>query len=212
MIATLDSSNNTDHESVAAAFVVHLSRIQSHVRYALRHVASRDTRDELVCEAVALAWKHFAALSARGKKPEEFTSTLGRRCAQAARAGRRLAGGERARDVLSPVARVRHGVVVVRLGTHVPEPGCAPSGPGAEVVADALVVDPKARVADQAAFRIDFPMWRSRLSARHRAIADALAGGDGTAEAAARFGVTPARVSQLREALRSSWFAFHDGL
>jgi hypothetical protein len=193
----------------AAAFVRLLPRIRTHVSYALRSVAGPDVRDELAAEAVALAWKHFAALAARGRHPEAFASTLARRCAQAARAGRRLSGSERARDALSAVARARHRVVLVRLAARVPARGRDGCCPGAEVVAAGLLVDPKARVPEQAAFRLDFPLWRAALPASHRAAADLLAGGDGTAEAAARLGVTAARVSQLRRALHDSWLAFH---
>src|SRR5204863_354410 len=71
-------------------FVAHLPRIRKHTRYALRNVACHDTRDDLACEAVALAWRHFAALARRGKRPEEFVTTLALRCTQAVRAGRRL--------------------------------------------------------------------------------------------------------------------------
>jgi hypothetical protein len=180
---------------------------ETHVSYALRGVAGPDARDELAAEAVALAWKHFAALAARGRHPEEFASTLARRCAQAARAGRRLSGGERARDALSAVAR--HRVMLVRLADRVPAPGRDGACTGAEVVAAGLLVDPRARVPDQAAFRLDFPVRRAALPASHRAAADLLAGGDGAAEAAARLGVTAARVSQLRRALLDSRLAFH---
>ena len=197
---------------IASTFLAHLPRIRKHARYALRRVACPDTRDDLACEAVALAWRHFAALARRGKRPEEFVTTLALRCTQAVRAGRRLAGSDRSRDVLSPVAKVRHGVVVVRLSDRVPAPWLDPVWAGAEVVAEALAIDPKARVADQAAFRIDFPAWRARLSKRDRAVADALGAGAGTGAVARRFGLSPARVSQLREAFRASWFAFHDEL
>jgi DNA-directed RNA polymerase specialized sigma24 family protein len=199
------------HADVRASFTDHLPRIRKHARYALRHVGCREARDDLVAEAVALAWGHFAALAGRGKRPEEFVSTLALRCTQAVRAGRRLAGSDRARDALSAVARARHGVAVVRLDDRVPAPGTDPTGPGAEVLAAALAIDPRARVAEQAAFRIDFPAWRARLGRRDRAVLDALAAGDGTGAVAARFGISPARVSQLRAAFRWSWAAFHRG-
>ena len=91
-------------------------------------------------------------------------------------------------------------------------PWLDPAWSGAEVLAEALAIDPKARVPEQAAFRVDFPAWRARLSARDRAVADALAAGERTGEVAAQFGLSPARVSQLREAFRASWFAFHSGV
>jgi DNA-directed RNA polymerase specialized sigma24 family protein len=193
-------------------FLVHLPRIRKHARYALRHVACADTRDDLACETLALAWRHFVALARRSKRPEEFVTTLALRCTQAVRAGRRLAGCERSRDVLSPIAKVRHGVVVVRLSDRVSAPWLDPAWAGAEVLAEALTIDPKARVPEQAAFRIDFPAWRARLSARDRAVADALAAGDRTGAVATRFGLSPARVSQLRDAFRASWLAFHAGV
>jgi hypothetical protein len=42
-------------------------------------------------------------------------------------------------------------------------------------------------------------------------VLDALAAGDGTCAVASRFGICPARVSQLREVFRESWRAFHRG-
>jgi hypothetical protein len=126
------------------------------------------------------------------------------------RAGRRLAGGERTRDVPSPLAKVRYGVAVVRLDEYVPAPWTDSVRAGAEVAA-ALAVDPRVRVADQAAFRLDFPAWRARLSVRDRAVADALAAGEQPGQVARGFALSPARVSQLREAFRASWRAFHDG-
>ncbi len=199
-------------DAIRAGFVYHLPRILKHAKYALRHVGSADTRAELTAETVALAWKHFAVLSRRGKRPETFITTLALRCSQAVRHGRRVAGADAARDVLSPVAKARHGFDVVRMGDRVPAPGARPAGPGgADVVAEALAVDPRARVPEQAALRVDFPAWRSRFGARDRAVLDALAGGDRTGEVAERFGLTRGRVSQLRGAFAADWAAFHRG-
>src|SRR4051812_48383192 len=101
-------ANTSPAADVRRAFLAQLPRIRNNARYALRSVACPDARDDLTCEAVALAWKHFIDLARRGKRPEEFITTLALRCTQAVRAGRRLAGCESARDVLSPVARTRH--------------------------------------------------------------------------------------------------------
>ncbi len=64
-------------------------------------------------------------------------------------------------------------------------------------------------VPDQAAFRVDFPRWRTRLGPRRRAALDLLAGGWGTGAAAARLGLGPSRVRQLRRELADGWAAFH---
>lgn len=64
---------------------------------------------------MALAWRHFAALARRGRTPERYVTTQALRGTQAVKAGRRLAGCERPKDVLSPVAQVPHGFAVGRL-------------------------------------------------------------------------------------------------
>ena len=63
-------------------------------------------------------------------------------------------------------------------------------------------------VADQVAFRIDFPAWLNGLSARDRQIVDELAVGERPGDVARRFRVSPARISQLRSELRHSWEGF----
>jgi hypothetical protein len=71
-----------------------------------------------------------------------------------------------------------------------------------------VVEDRRATPADVAACRIDFAEWLRRLTARLRKIALALAAGETTTAAARMFGVTPARISQIRDLLRRSWQAF----
>jgi len=71
-----------------------------------------------------------------------------------------------------------------------------------------LVEDKRATPADVAAWRIDFAEWLRRLTIRLRRIALALAAGETTTAAARMFGVSPARISQIRELLRRSWDAF----
>src|SRR5262249_53162946 len=99
--------------SVTAVFLGHLPRFLAHARFAFRRVGCPHARADRVAETVALAWRHFAALARRGKRPEEFVTALALRCSQAVKAGRWLAGCETGTDVLSPVAQVRHGVTGV---------------------------------------------------------------------------------------------------
>jgi DNA-directed RNA polymerase specialized sigma24 family protein len=187
---------------IQSAFVRVLPRIRAHARYALRRTTP-DVRDDLVAEVLALSWKHFADLSRRGRQPEQFVTTLALRCSQAVRGGRRVAGSDGMCDVLSPIAGCRGRFAVSSLADHTPEKG--------GVVSEALTADPRARVPDQAALRVDFPRWRSRFGVRDRAVLDALAGGDRPGEVATRFGISPARISQLREGFRENWRAFHNG-
>jgi hypothetical protein len=194
--------------SVTATFLAQLPRFEAHARFAFRRVGCPHARADRVAETVALAWRHFAALSKRGKKPEEFVTTLALRCSQAVKAGRRLVGCETGQDVLSPVAQVRHSVRVTRLPDHDRESNRHPL-PGA--LADALADNTKSAVPEQAAFRLDFPRWRASLRRRDRKILDALASGERTADAARRFKLSPGRVSQLRREFEQSWDEFQQG-
>jgi hypothetical protein len=71
-----------------------------------------------------------------------------------------------------------------------------------------LVEDRRAGPAEIAACRIDFADWLSRLTARLRRIALALASGQTTAAVAKMVGVSPARISQIRGLLKKSWETF----
>ena len=198
------------HVGLAAgeAFAAALPRVRATARYATRRVPCPDTREDLVAEAVALAWRYYLGLVRRGKDPAAFVTTLALRAAQAALAGRRVVGAEKVKDVLSPLARLRGRVRVERLGDRACDrPARTPGDPvGEELVA----ADPRVSVPDQAAFRVDFPRFRGGLTDKARAALDLLAMGWGTGAAAARLGVSAGRVSQLRRELADGWAAFHD--
>ncbi|HJZ60310.1 MAG TPA: hypothetical protein VKE74_35530, partial [Gemmataceae bacterium] len=189
-------------------FLEHLPRFHAHARYAFRHVRCPDTRADLTAETLALAWRHFAALALRGRRPETFVTTLALRCSQAVRAGRRLAGSDRSTDALSPVARVRHGFAIRPLGDPTPATDPQSSEDGDEL-AEALSGTTRTPVPAQVAFRLDFPRWRSGFGRRARAVLDALAAGGRTKEVARDLGLSPARVSQMRREFERGWRAFH---
>ena len=58
------------------------------------------------------------------------------------------------------------------------------------------------------AARIDFGQWLHGLPARRRHLAELLAMGERTREAARQFGISPGRVSQIRRELEASWERF----
>src|SRR5206468_3527032 len=138
----------------------------------------------------------------------EFVTTLALRCTQAVRAGRRLAGPERSRDVLSSIAQVRHGFAVVRLPDHDHQPDRHPLP---DELADALADNTRTAVPEQAAFRLDFPRWRASLRRRDRAVLDALVSGERPTDVADRFGLSKGRVSQLRSEFERGWWEFQQG-
>ena len=72
-----------------------------------------------------------------------------------------------------------------------------------------MIEDTKTAVADQAAFRIDFPAWLMKLTPRNRRIAEALAMGHCPHEVATQFHLTAGRISQLRNEFYHSWQRHH---
>ena len=202
MVALLPADLDSPVPGITNQFLTHLPRFRAHASYALRHIHCPERRSDLMAETLAMAWKHFLTLVQRGKDPTRFITTLALRCSQAARAGRRLVGSERSKDVMSPVAHARHGFAVGSLDDEFRD---------YDDLTEALVDNTRSLIPDQVAFRIDFPRWRRGLGSRNRRVLDALMSGEGTGDVAIRFGMSEARVSQLRREFEESWEAFQEG-
>ncbi|MDG3005897.1 hypothetical protein [Paludisphaera mucosa] len=181
------------------AFLAMLPAIRRSVRACFRHLHG-ERLDDAVQEAVANACVAFERLFRRGCPERAFPSALARFAAAQVRQGRLIGTSSNAWDVSSPYARRRNRWTVESLERFDGE-----RGRWAEAVAE----DARTAVADQAWFRIDFPEWLSRLSPRDRRVAEDLSVGHGTGEVARRFGVSAARVAQLRRELHDSWRRFH---
>jgi hypothetical protein len=177
-----------------------LPKVLSHGQVWSRHIKCPHRRDDFIAEMVGLSWKWFVRLVERGKDPTEFPTALAGFAARAVRAGRRVAGQERARDVLSPLAQARHGFVVENL----PDRETLSSNP----LTLALQDNRRTPVADAVAFRHDFPLWLSTLGDRNRRIVEDMILGERTLDLADRHGISPARVSQLRREFRRGWKIF----
>jgi hypothetical protein len=187
-------------EQLHAVFLSILPRIELHGRVYFRHVRCPFKREDYIAEMVALSWKWFLRLAEREKDATAFPSALATFAARAVRSGRRLAGQERAKDVLSPVAQTRHDFIVVKL----PHIARLSDNPLADALADNTMTPPD----EQVAFRHDFPSWLSTLGDRNRHIAEDMMLGERTLDLAARHGISPARVSQLRREFRRGWKIF----
>jgi hypothetical protein len=186
-------------DDLHAAFLTILPRIEVHGRCFFRH-KKPDKRDEAIAEMVALAWKWFRSLAARGKDAREFPMALARFAAQAVHNGRRLCGQERINDVLSPRAQREHDFTVVSL----PEG----SSLGGNIFSEALIDNTQTPPPDQVAFRLDFPAWRLTRSDRDRRVIDDLMVGERTMDVADKHGLTAGRVSQLRRDFHDDWLRF----
>ena len=181
-------------------FLSFLPRIQAHADYAFRFVRCLAKRSDWIAEAVALAWKWFAELEQRGRDAAKFISAIAAFAVKAVKCGRRVAGMERAKDAMNHLAQRRHGFAVEQLPDV-----CSGQDQLTEALADNTVTPPP----DAAAFRVDFPRWLETLSLRDRRLAEQLMVGERAHETAERFGLSRARVSQVRRALHEDYARFH---
>ena len=181
-------------------FLSILPRIELHGRICFRYLRCPALRDDAVAEVVALAWKWHLRLAERGKDATQFPSALATFAARAVRAGRGLCGRERARDVLSPSAHQKHHFVVERLPDF--------STLGGNPLEEALVDNTQTPPPEQASFRIDFPTWLRTRSERDRRLAEDLMTGERTLDLSRKFGLSPARISQLRRDFHEDWQRF----
>jgi hypothetical protein len=193
----------------ALFLTVLLPRLRSHGAVFFRDIKDPDRKEELLSEMVALGWLWFLRLARRGRDATQFTAALTRYAAKAVGDGRRITGQEPAKDVLSARARRRRGFRVEPL--HTPRRphhslfslvrGQQERDAYEERLTDNTVTPPP----DAAAFRIDFPRFLANLSERDRDLALYLSLGHRATQAAARFGMSPGRVSQLRQQWCQDW-------
>jgi hypothetical protein len=184
-----------------AAFLSMLPAIRRTAQISFRKVRP-ELRDELIEEVIANAFCGFARLVERGQADRALPSPLARFAIAQVRVGRRVGNRLRIRDVLSNYAQYRKQFFVEPLDQYDEEEECWQQ---------VLIEDKRATPADVAACRIDFAEWLRRLTARLRKIALALAASETTKGAAEKFGLSPARISQLREWLKKSWEEFQGG-
>jgi hypothetical protein len=184
-----------------AMFLAMLPAIRRSAQVAFRKLPP-ELRHDLIEEVVANSYVAFARLVERGHADRALPSPLARFAITQIRVGRRVGSRLRIGDAMSNYAQFRKQFSVERLDHFSDEDGCWK---------EVLVEDRRATPADVAATRLDFTEWLRRLTARLRKIALALAAGETTSAAAKMFGVTPARISQIRDLLRRSWEAFQGG-
>ncbi len=184
-----------------AAFLAMLPAIRRSAQVAFRKLPP-ELRHDLIEEVVANSYVAFARLVERGQADRALATPLARYAIAQIRVGRRVGSRLRIGDAMSNYAQFRKQFAVERLDHFSDEDGCWK---------EVLVEDRRATPANVAATRIDFTEWLRRLTARLRKIALALAAGETTSAAAKMFGVTPARISQIRDLLKRSWEAFQGG-
>jgi hypothetical protein len=181
-------------------FLSLLPRIELHGRIYFRGHRCRFKKEDLIAELVALCWSWYLRLARRGKDVTEFFVTFCRLAGRAVKSGRRVAGQEWAKEVLSTQAQQSGGFVVEKL----PDFSTLNGNPLTEALTDNTQTPPD----EAAAFRIDFAQWLMSWSERDRRIIEDLAFGERPVDVANRYGISAGRVSQLRQLFCDDWLRF----
>ena len=176
-----------------------LPQILTYASYAFRHLRG-EARQDAIAEVVASCLVLFKALVQRGKIDIAYPTVLARYAVARFNDGRRVGNSVNSADVLSPYAQKLRGLIVERLDCREKDDDNA--------WCEILIEDKTAGPAATAIARIDVDAWLKSLPRRDRKVAKFLAVGNRTRDAAAKFGVSDGRISQLRRSLERSWNAF----
>jgi hypothetical protein len=193
-------------------FLELLPRIETHGRIYFRHKKGEE-KAEAMQEMRALAWKWFVRETQNGKDPATFMFNFTRFLVLAINAGRGVVRMQKTKDVLSPRCQRERGFKVESLpvststsheNLYATVRGQHEHDAFEERLRDNTITPPP----EQAMFRIDWPAWLRTLTDRSRRIIDDLMAGERTLDVSRKYGVSPGRVSQMREWFRDSWDKF----
>ena len=198
MIAITKQTRQSTQVQGDEQFLQMVPAIKRYARIAFRSLQPHD-REEATSEVVCSAFCAFRRLARLGKQQLAFATPLARFAVAHFRAGRRVGSKLNSNDVAS-VVNQRQGAFLLRSL----QSALSDEGVFIEVLADNRLTP----VIDQVAFRLDFPAWFRLQNRCDRKLAKFLALGNSATEAARHFGVSEARVSQVRSKLRSSWQEF----
>jgi hypothetical protein len=199
-LSSCASKPSTLHQDKQAHedFVLIIPVVRTHARISFRKKPPEE-QEELIAECLANAFRAYARLLELNKRELIYPTVLAKFAVKQAREGRKVGGRLNCNDILSRYAQLRQNITVERLDHFDTEEN------GWQ---EAVVEDTSTPVAEQAAFRVDFPAWLAQYSSPKRRIAEALALGYTTGEIAKQFQVSPGRISQLRRDFQQSWSEF----
>ena len=175
-----------------------LPRIRKHARIAFGYL-DPESREEAVQAVICNACCAVARLAELNKLDLAYASVLARFGVAQVKDGRMTGSSLNCCDVSSRYCQRQKNIVVERLDEYDSEE---------QAWKEILIPDQTCTPAELAASRIDFPAWLKTLKLRDRRIAQFLARGNRTSEAARKFDVSQGRVSQLRRELKAAWEAF----
>jgi hypothetical protein len=192
-----EAVHGTKNPDWQSDFLTLLPSIRRHAKLRFRYL-SPELQEELIQETIARALLDFVRLLETGKGNRIYAGPLARYALFQVCGGRRVGGRLNIRDVSSGYCQHRKDVSLTSL-EHFDSSG---------EWTERLVEDRSSTPADIAAARIDVCEWLKTLPQRSRRLAERLATGESTRAAAEMFGISAARVSQLRRELQDAWQAF----
>jgi len=192
------------------SFLGILPKIERYARRFFSGIRCLSKLQDHLAEVAALAWKWFRRLAEKGKDASKFPIVLARYACRAVKSGRQLCGQSRFKDVMHPWVQCRKGFKVESLphSSRVSLEGNVRRQRQLDEFEERLADNTVTPVPDQAAFRIDFPAWLATLTARERRLIRAMAQNERTQDLSRQFQVSPARISQLRQAFHQGWTRF----
>jgi hypothetical protein len=214
MVATTLPLNASSSDQLHAQFMAIVPKIETHAGFYFREVKCSNKKADKVAETVALAWRWYLRLCQRGKDVNQFVMVFVFLAARAVRAGRRLDGQEKSKDVMSSKAQQRWGFQVESLpastaASHDSLMGSVAGQRQQDAWEERLIDNTLTPVPDQAAFRIDFPAWLQSLTARERRLIHAMLLNERTQDLGKAFELSPGRISQMRREFHQDWLRFH---
>jgi hypothetical protein len=198
MIANAKQIRHNASSFICDRFLSMLPQIEEQARFAFRDERC-DRRQDLITEVVDNAFVAFVRLVERGLEDIAYPTPLAQYAICQVRDGRKVGCRLNSHDVMSEYAQRRKGFRVETLDKF---------NQRKREWKDILVEDKHAGPADTAAARIDITDWFDALPSQKRTIAETLATGETTKNAAKRFHVTSGRISQMRRELQQDWREF----
>ena len=195
-----DRKSRQSVSSIQRRFLELLPDIERYARWAFRGL-DVECREEAVQDVRANASRAYKRLADLNREEVAYAGALARFAVAQYREGRRVGTPINSRDVCSPQRKRSTGIRVYHFGIP---------GRHAQVWEEGLVDNTTSPIPDQVAFRIDFPRWLATHSPRDRRIAEELMVGNRPLDVARSHGISPARVSQVRRELATSWAQFED--
>jgi hypothetical protein len=181
-------------------FLAVLPAVQSHATITFRHLGP-EAKAEAEAHAIATACVNYYSLTRKHKLSQAYAGSVATYAVKMVKGGRCVGGHLSSKDVLNPLTHRRRQFTVRSTSSWDRAEG---------QWRDMVLETRRASPADQACFNIDFQEWLQQWPERHRRIIHALASGERTNAVAKQFGVTEARISQLRRQYETSWEQFQN--